>query len=157
MDRLSWCSKHPDLPPTQAGLPGFYDPCVGEEKSLRVLYQFRGVLHQVTAPDSEALRIPKQCEWPRAGQEGSGGSVRDGDPTASQAHSAGGLEAAEPTNSLRRPLPYSTQDRHRWISCREVAAEALRTLSPGVHKFGRGNPEIRCSILFYSSRRCGTT
>lgn len=46
----------------QAGLPGFYDPCVGEEKNLKVLYQFRGVLHQVMAQDSEALRIPKQCE-----------------------------------------------------------------------------------------------
>lgn len=46
----------------QAGLPGFYDPCVGEEKNLKVLYQFRGVLHQVMAPDGEALRIPKQCE-----------------------------------------------------------------------------------------------
>lgn len=46
----------------QAGLPGFYDPCVGEEKNLKVLYQFRGVLHQVMALDSEALRIPKQCE-----------------------------------------------------------------------------------------------
>lgn len=46
----------------QAGLPGFYDPCVGEEKSLKVLYQFRGVLHQVMALDGEALRIPKQCE-----------------------------------------------------------------------------------------------
>lgn len=46
----------------QAGLPGFYDPCVGEEKNLKVLYQFRGVLHQVMALDNEALRIPKQCE-----------------------------------------------------------------------------------------------
>ncbi|XP_054439782.1 dnaJ homolog subfamily C member 11 [Pteronotus mesoamericanus] len=45
---------------SKAGLPGFYDPCVGEEKSLKVLYQFRGVLHQVMAQDSEALRIPKQ-------------------------------------------------------------------------------------------------
>uniref|UniRef100_F6RU42 DnaJ homolog subfamily C member 11 n=1 Tax=Macaca mulatta TaxID=9544 RepID=F6RU42_MACMU len=44
----------------QAGLPGFYDPCVGEEKNLKVLYQFRGVLHQVMVLDSEALRIPKQ-------------------------------------------------------------------------------------------------
>lgn len=47
---------------SQAGLPGFYDPCVGEEKSLKLLYQFRGVIHQVLAGDTEALRIPKQCE-----------------------------------------------------------------------------------------------
>uniref|UniRef100_A0AAY5KGJ9 DnaJ homolog subfamily C member 11 n=1 Tax=Esox lucius TaxID=8010 RepID=A0AAY5KGJ9_ESOLU len=45
---------------TKSGLPGFYDPCVGEEKSLKVLYQFRGVMHQVLSPDGEALRIPKQ-------------------------------------------------------------------------------------------------
>ncbi|PKU33547.1 subfamily c member hypothetical protein [Limosa lapponica baueri] len=47
---------------SKAGLPGFYDPCVGEEKSLKVLYQFRGVLHQVMSADNEALRIPKQCK-----------------------------------------------------------------------------------------------
>ncbi|KAK2497189.1 hypothetical protein MC885_013115, partial [Smutsia gigantea] len=47
---------------SKAGLPGFYDPCVGEDKSLKVLYQFRGALHQVMALDSAALRIPKQCE-----------------------------------------------------------------------------------------------
>uniref|UniRef100_A0AAY5EQP9 J domain-containing protein n=1 Tax=Electrophorus electricus TaxID=8005 RepID=A0AAY5EQP9_ELEEL len=46
---------------SKCGLPGFYDPCVGEEKSLKVLYQFRGVMHQVVAGDTEALRIPKQC------------------------------------------------------------------------------------------------
>jgi len=45
---------------SKAGLPGFYDPCVGEEKSLKVLYQFRGVMHQVLSADTEPLRIPKQ-------------------------------------------------------------------------------------------------
>uniref|UniRef100_A0A8C1F2P9 DnaJ homolog subfamily C member 11 n=1 Tax=Cyprinus carpio carpio TaxID=630221 RepID=A0A8C1F2P9_CYPCA len=45
---------------SKAGLPGFYDPCVAEEKSLKVLYQFRGVMHQVLCGDTEALRIPKQ-------------------------------------------------------------------------------------------------
>ncbi|XP_026105670.1 dnaJ homolog subfamily C member 11 isoform X1 [Carassius auratus] len=45
---------------SKAGLPGFYDPCVGEEKSLKMLYQFRGVMHQVLCGDTEALRIPKQ-------------------------------------------------------------------------------------------------
>ncbi|KAM3878202.1 dnaJ homolog subfamily C member 11 [Diretmus argenteus] len=46
---------------SKAGLPGFYDPCVGEEKSLKLLYQFRGVMHQVLSADTEPLRIPKQC------------------------------------------------------------------------------------------------
>uniref|UniRef100_A0A8C6WTB3 DnaJ homolog subfamily C member 11 n=1 Tax=Neogobius melanostomus TaxID=47308 RepID=A0A8C6WTB3_9GOBI len=43
---------------SKAGLPGFYDPCVGEEKSLKLLYQFRGVMHQVICADTESLRIP---------------------------------------------------------------------------------------------------
>ncbi|XP_073512625.1 dnaJ homolog subfamily C member 11 [Phyllobates terribilis] len=45
---------------SKAGLPGFYDPCIGEDKSLKILYQFRGVMHQVMSGDNEALRIPKQ-------------------------------------------------------------------------------------------------
>ncbi|XP_007900309.1 dnaJ homolog subfamily C member 11a isoform X1 [Callorhinchus milii] len=45
----------------KSGLPGFYDPCVGEEKSLKVIYLFRGVLHQVMTGNAESLRIPKQC------------------------------------------------------------------------------------------------
>uniref|UniRef100_A0A8C7G1K5 DnaJ homolog subfamily C member 11 n=1 Tax=Oncorhynchus kisutch TaxID=8019 RepID=A0A8C7G1K5_ONCKI len=48
---------------SKAGLPGFYDPCVGEDKSLKLLYQFRGVMHQVLSADTEALRIPKQCKY----------------------------------------------------------------------------------------------
>uniref|UniRef100_A0A3P9KVK3 J domain-containing protein n=1 Tax=Oryzias latipes TaxID=8090 RepID=A0A3P9KVK3_ORYLA len=45
---------------SKVGLPGFYDPCMGEDKSLKLLYQFRGVMHQVISADDEALRIPKQ-------------------------------------------------------------------------------------------------
>uniref|UniRef100_UPI00398F2C1F dnaJ homolog subfamily C member 11 isoform X1 n=3 Tax=Pristiophorus japonicus TaxID=55135 RepID=UPI00398F2C1F len=44
----------------KTGVPGFYDPCVGEEKSLKVIYLFRGVMHQVMTLDNESLRIPKQ-------------------------------------------------------------------------------------------------
>ncbi|KAG9481976.1 dnaJ homolog subfamily C member 11 [Eleutherodactylus coqui] len=45
---------------SKSGLPGFYDPCIGEDKSLKILYQFRGVMHQVMSGDNEPLRIPKQ-------------------------------------------------------------------------------------------------
>nr|CAG4644654.1 EOG090X03AJ [Leptodora kindtii] len=41
-------------------LPGFYDPCMGEEKSLYVHYSFHGLQHEVTIQDGDALRIPKQ-------------------------------------------------------------------------------------------------
>lgn len=41
-------------------LPGFYDPCMGEDKSLYVHYTFHGVQHEVTVQDSDPLRIPKQ-------------------------------------------------------------------------------------------------
>ena len=43
----------------KADIPGFYDPCVGERKYLRVRYEFRGTAHEVTVEDSEPLVIPK--------------------------------------------------------------------------------------------------
>lgn len=41
---------------------GFYDPCIGEAKSLRVRYLFRDSLHEVTIDEIEALAIPRQCK-----------------------------------------------------------------------------------------------
>ncbi len=41
-------------------VPGFYDPCIGEKKHLRVRYEFRGDLHEVTIDNSDALVIPRQ-------------------------------------------------------------------------------------------------
>jgi len=45
---------------SKSQLPGFYDPCVGEEKSLYVQYKFHNLLHETTIADNEILRIPKQ-------------------------------------------------------------------------------------------------
>ncbi|WWD18942.1 hypothetical protein CI109_103398 [Kwoniella shandongensis] len=39
-------------------LLGFWDPCIGENKKLRVRYLFRGKLHEVTVDDVVALRAP---------------------------------------------------------------------------------------------------
>ena len=44
----------------KAGIPGFYDPCIGETKYLRVRYEFRGTPHEVTVENSESLVIPRR-------------------------------------------------------------------------------------------------
>ncbi|XP_066901792.1 dnaJ homolog subfamily C member 11 isoform X1 [Halyomorpha halys] len=45
---------------TKSQLPGFYDPCVGEDKFLYIQYLFHSQLHQTTIQDNEPLRIPRQ-------------------------------------------------------------------------------------------------
>ncbi|XP_065900012.1 dnaJ homolog subfamily C member 11-like [Dysidea avara] len=45
---------------TKATITGFYDPCWGEKKHLRVVYQFRGALHEVTVENMEELVIPRK-------------------------------------------------------------------------------------------------
>ncbi|KAK7481415.1 hypothetical protein BaRGS_00027371 [Batillaria attramentaria] len=45
---------------SKSGLPGFYDPYIGEEKSLYIRYKFRNRLHQATLGDLEPIRIPQQ-------------------------------------------------------------------------------------------------
>ena len=44
----------------KAVIPGFYDPCIGETKYLRVRYEFRGTPHEVTVENSESLVIPRR-------------------------------------------------------------------------------------------------
>ncbi len=43
---------------SKAGLIGFYDPCIGEKKHLRVTYRFKGKTHQVQVSDKEILVAP---------------------------------------------------------------------------------------------------
>lgn len=44
---------------TKSELPGFYDPCFGEEKLLRVDYEYRNGSFSVTVADNEDLTIPE--------------------------------------------------------------------------------------------------
>ncbi|ORX38669.1 hypothetical protein BD324DRAFT_599616 [Kockovaella imperatae] len=39
-------------------LLGFWDPCIGERKKLRIRYSFRDTLHEVTVDDTAAVRAP---------------------------------------------------------------------------------------------------
>ncbi|XP_033222572.1 dnaJ homolog subfamily C member 11-like [Belonocnema kinseyi] len=45
---------------TKSQLPGFFDPCVGEDKQLLVQYLFHAQIHECIIKDNEPLRIPKQ-------------------------------------------------------------------------------------------------
>jgi len=45
---------------SKSQLSGFYDPCVGEEKLLKITYEFRGNVHEAIFKDEEAVRCPKQ-------------------------------------------------------------------------------------------------
>jgi len=45
---------------SKSSLPGFYDPCIGEDKSLYIKYRFQNRLHEVTVNDKERVMVPKQ-------------------------------------------------------------------------------------------------
>lgn len=42
----------------QSELPGFFDPCVGEEKSLLIEYKYNGTNHKMKIKENEPLRLP---------------------------------------------------------------------------------------------------
>lgn len=46
----------------QSELPGFYDPCVGEEKQLLIQYLFRNETHECIVKDNAPVRIPLPCK-----------------------------------------------------------------------------------------------
>jgi len=41
-------------------LTGIYDPCINEEKVLKIVYEFRGIVHEGIFKDTENVRCPKQ-------------------------------------------------------------------------------------------------
>ncbi|XP_054165299.1 dnaJ homolog subfamily C member 11-like [Oppia nitens] len=43
---------------SKAQLPGFYDPCMGEDKKLYIRYKYNERIHQILIDDSQALHIP---------------------------------------------------------------------------------------------------
>ncbi|XP_044751000.1 dnaJ homolog subfamily C member 11 [Coccinella septempunctata] len=44
---------------TKSQLPGFFDPAVGEDKLLHIIYSYKQLQHEVTVQDNESLRLPK--------------------------------------------------------------------------------------------------
>ncbi|XP_043280850.1 dnaJ homolog subfamily C member 11 [Venturia canescens] len=45
---------------SKSELPGFYDPCFGEDKQLLLQYLFHTQTHECIVKDNETLRIPRQ-------------------------------------------------------------------------------------------------
>lgn len=43
---------------TKSELPGFYDPCIGEEKCLNIEYSYKKQQHSISIKDTEAVRLP---------------------------------------------------------------------------------------------------
>lgn len=44
---------------TKSQLPGFFDPLIGEDKLLYIMYTYKQIPHEVTIKDNEGLRLPK--------------------------------------------------------------------------------------------------
>lgn len=41
---------------------GFYDPCLGEKKQLRIRYEFQKRMHEVVVADMEHVALPVRCK-----------------------------------------------------------------------------------------------
>jgi DnaJ family protein C protein 11 len=48
---------------SKSNLTGFYDPCIGEEKSLFIKYLFRTQIHTVTYKDTDPIILPNRSKY----------------------------------------------------------------------------------------------
>ena len=42
---------------------GFYDPCLGEKKQLRIRYEFQERMHEVVVADMDHVALPIRCKF----------------------------------------------------------------------------------------------
>lgn len=101
-----------------------------------MLYQFRGVLHQVMALDGEALRIPKQCECCPCPLRGPGALC------GPQPQPAPPADTGSP--SAWDALPWGQG---------QSGAESQRALSLNCSEGGRVGSEPSCSFTFQNLLR----
>ncbi|CAF3661634.1 unnamed protein product [Rotaria sp. Silwood1] len=47
---------------SKSNLTGFYDPCIGEEKSLFIKYSFHSHIHTVTYKDTDPIILPNRID-----------------------------------------------------------------------------------------------
>ena len=47
---------------SKSNLTGFYDPCIGEEKSLFIEYSFHSQIHTVTYEDTDPVLLPNRSK-----------------------------------------------------------------------------------------------
>ena len=45
---------------SKSQIPGFYDPCMGEDKKLYIKYRYNNKLHQILVDDTESVALPSK-------------------------------------------------------------------------------------------------
>jgi DnaJ family protein C protein 11 len=48
---------------SKSNLTGFYDPCIGEEKTLFIKYSFHSQIHTITYKDTDPIILPNRGKY----------------------------------------------------------------------------------------------
>lgn len=100
---------------------GFYDPCPGDEKQLRIRYLFKDKMHHVTINDNDELVIPLK-----------------GTP-CSRSFLFGSQEASSLT-SLSFPPPHFIRAPGQGDLQRELKGESRHTINKAQHTLEHSDP-----------------